>query len=33
MELYKSRLDLDYQGNGVVSYDPETDEIKIGRSK
>lgn len=33
MELYKSRLDPDYQGNGVVSYDPETDEIKIGKSK
>lgn len=33
IEHYQSRLDPDYEGYGVVSYDPETDELKVGRRK
>ena len=33
IEHYQSRLDPDYEGYGVVSYDPETDEMKVGRRK
>ena len=33
IENYQSRLDPDYEGYGVVSYDPETDEMKVGRRK
>ena len=33
IEHYESRLDLEYDGYGVVSYDPETDEMKVGRRK
>ena len=33
IEHYETRLDPDYDGYGVVSYDPETDELKVGRRK
>ena len=33
VEHYQTRLDPDYEGYGVVSYDPETDEMKVGRRK
>ena len=33
VEHYESRLDPEYDGYGVVSYDPETDEMKVGRRK
>jgi hypothetical protein len=33
VERYQSRLDPDYDGYGVVSYDPDNDEIKVGRRK
>lgn len=33
VEQYHTRLDHDYEGYGVVSYDPETDEMKVGRRK
>ena len=33
IEHYETRLDSDYDGYGVVSYDPETDEMKVGRRK
>lgn len=33
IEHYESRLDPDYDGYGVVSYNPETDELSVGRRK
>ena len=33
VERYQSRLDPNYDGYGVVSYDPDNDEIKVGRRK
>lgn len=33
IEHYESRLNPEYDGYGVVSYDPETDEISVGRRK
>lgn len=33
VEHYQTRLDPDYEGYGVVLYDPETDKIKVGRRK
>ena len=33
IEHYESRLDPEYDGYGVVTYDPETDEMKVGRRK
>lgn len=33
VEHYESRLDPEYDGYGVVTYDPETDEISVGRRK
>ena len=33
VEQYQTRLGPDYEGYGVVSYDPETDEMKVGRRK
>lgn len=33
VEHYQTRLDPDYDGYGVVSYDPETEEFKVGRRK
>ena len=33
IEHYESRLDPEYDGYGVVTYNPETDEMKVGRRK
>lgn len=33
VEHYESRLDPEYDGYGVVTYDPETDELRVGRRK
>ena len=33
VEHYESRLDPEYDGYGVVTYDPESDELKIGKRK
>lgn len=33
VERYESRLDPEYDGYGVVSYDPETDELRVGKRK
>ena len=33
VEHYESRLDPEYDGYGVVTYDPETDELRVGKRK
>lgn len=33
LEQYQSRLDPDYEGRGIIEYDPETDTMSYGRKK